>query len=129
MLFRSSNQAQAAANVVWVSFHAADDSPSAAAAGAGFTQAPDGDYTRLLRNAGYTVTRYVTSATPDVNLLNTFDLVIISRSVPSGNYQTPESNALWHGLTKPTMVLGGYVLRASCWAIPTARTSRTPPAQ
>ena len=109
----ASNQAQAAANVVWVSFHAADDSPSAAAAGAGFTQAPDGDYTRLLRNAGYTVTRYVTSATPDVNLLNTFDLVIISRSVPSGNYQTPESNALWHGLTKPTMVLGGYVLRAS----------------
>ncbi|MBL9135186.1 MAG: hypothetical protein JNK85_04930 [Verrucomicrobiales bacterium] len=103
----------AGANIVWVSFHSADNTPSAAAVGAGFTQAPDAAYTQLLRSAGHTVTRYVTTATPDVALLNTFDLVVISRSVPSGNYQTPESTALWNGLTKPTLVMGGYILRGS----------------
>lgn len=103
----------AGANIVWVSFHAADNTPSAAAAGAGFTRAPDADYTQLLRSAGHTVTRYVTTAAPDPAFLNTFDLVIVSRSVPSGNYQTAESTALWNGLTKPTMHLGGYVLRGS----------------
>lgn len=103
----------AGANIVWVSFHSADETPSAAAAGAGFTQAPDSSYTQLLRSAGHSVTRYVTTATPDTAFLNTFDLVIVSRSVPSGHYQTPESTALWNGLTKPTMHLGGYVLRGS----------------
>ncbi len=100
-------------NIVWVSFHNADNQPSAAAAGAGFTAAPDVEYTRLLRAAGHNVTRYVTTATPDVNFLNGFDLVIISRSVGSAAYQTPESTALWHSVTKPTMILGGYILRAS----------------
>jgi hypothetical protein len=109
----SSKIQAASANIVWVSFHSADNTPSAAAVGAGFTQAPDVEYTQLLQSAGHTVTRYVTTAAPDVNFLNTFDLVIISRSVPSGHYQTPESNALWHSVTAPTMVLGGYVLRAS----------------
>jgi hypothetical protein len=99
--------------IAWVSFHSADDSPSAAAAAAGFTQAPDVEYTRLLRAAGHEVTRYVTTAVPDTNLLNGFDLVIISRSVPSSHYQTDPSPALWHSLTKPTILLGGYILRAS----------------
>lgn len=103
----------ATANIGWVSFHAADETPSGGAAGAGFTVAPDAEYTQILRSAGHTVTRIVTSATPDVALLNTFDLVIISRSVPSGHYQTVDSTPLWHGLTKPTMLLGGYILRAS----------------
>jgi hypothetical protein len=103
----------AGANIAWVSFHAADNTPSTAAAGAGFTQAPDVAYTALLRSAGHTVTRFVSTATPDVTQLNTFDLVVISRSVPSGHYQTPESTALWNGLTKPVMVLGGYILRGS----------------
>jgi hypothetical protein len=105
--------AAAGANIVWVSFHPADNTPSGGAAGAGFTQAPDVAYTQLLRSAGHSVTRYVTTATPDVARLNSFDLVIISRSVPSGNYQTPESTALWNGLTKPVLQLGGYVLRGS----------------
>lgn len=109
-----SNDVHAAtANIVWVSFHSADNTPSGAAAGAGFTQAPDFEYTQLLASTGHTVTRYVTTATPDVAYLNTFDLVIISRSVPSGNYQTEESTALWHSITAPTIQLGGYVLRAN----------------
>ncbi len=103
----------AGANIVWVSFHSADNTPSSAAAGAGFTQAPDVEYTQLLAAAGHTVTRYVTTATPDVTFLNSFDLVIISRSVPSGNYQTEESTALWHSITAPTLQLGGYILRAN----------------
>jgi hypothetical protein len=103
----------ATANIGWVSFHPADDTPSGAAAGAGFTAAPDADYTQILRSAGHTVTRMVTSAAPDVAQLNSFDLVIISRSVPSGHYQTVDSTPLWNGLTKPTMLLGGYILRAS----------------
>src|ERR1051325_7299204 len=103
----------AGAKIVWVSFHPGDNTPSANAAAAGFTQAPDVEYTRLLTAAGHQVTRYVTTATPDVNLLNTFDVVITSRSGPSGNYQTAASTALWHGLTKPTMIMGGYIMRAS----------------
>jgi hypothetical protein len=110
------------ANIVWVSFHPADDEPSAAAVSALFTNAPDVEYTRLLASAGHTVTRYVTTATPDVDLLNTFDLVIISRSVGSGNYQTPESTVLWHGVTAPTMYLGGYILRASRLGLTTGDT-------
>ncbi|HUS33929.1 MAG TPA: hypothetical protein VM680_01130, partial [Verrucomicrobiae bacterium] len=101
----------APAKIVWVSFHNGDAEPSAAAAGAGFTEAPDVGYTKLLAEAGHTITRYVTTATPDVDFLNTFDLVIISRSVPSGNYQTPESTALWHSITKPTILMGGYIIR------------------
>src|SRR5689334_17936108 len=103
----------AGAKIAWVSFHSGDNAPDAAAAGAGFTQAPDVEYTRLLAAAGHQVTRYVTTATPDTNLLNSFDIVIISRSVPSGNYQTAASTALWHGLTKPTILMGGYILRNS----------------
>jgi hypothetical protein len=110
------------AKIVWVSFHAGDDEPSAAATTAGFTQAPDVEYTELLKAAGHEVTRYVTSATPDVAFLNTFDLVIISRSVPSGNYQSAESTALWHSLTSPTIVMGGYVLRASRLGYTTGET-------
>jgi hypothetical protein len=108
------NTTQAAAQrIAWVSFHPADNTPSGAAAAAGFTTAPDVEYTRLLTAAGHTVTRIVSSGTPDTTLLNGFDIVIISRSVPSGHYQTDPSPALWNGITKPMMVLGGYVLRAS----------------
>jgi hypothetical protein len=46
-----------------------------------------------------------------VATLNTFDLVIISRSVPSGDYQDPPETAAWNSLTAPTMILGGYIIR------------------
>src|SRR5262245_3838508 len=100
-----------AANIYWVSFHADDNTPSAAAATAGFTNAPDAGYTQLLRTNGHTVTRVITSDTPDTALLNTADLVIISRSVGSGNYELDAETAAWNGITAPTMILGGYVLR------------------
>lgn len=101
------------ANVYWVSFHPDDNTPSANALAAGFIQAPDAGYTQLLRNAGHTVTRVLSSGTPNISLLNAADLVIISRSVPSGDYQDDPETAAWNGITAPTMVLGGYVLRDS----------------
>jgi hypothetical protein len=101
-----------AANIVFVSFHQTD-SPSANASNPawGFTRAPDVGYTDLLRNAGHTVTRVLTSGTPNAALLNAADLVIISRSVPSGDYQDPAETAAWNGITAPTMILGGYIIR------------------
>jgi hypothetical protein len=100
-----------AANIFWVSFHPGDNTPSANAATAGFTQAPDVAYTELLRNAGHNVTRMLTTGAPDLSLYNTADLVIISRSVPSGDYDSAAKTAAWNGITAPTMILGGYVLR------------------
>jgi hypothetical protein len=102
-----------ASNIIWVSFHSADDAPSLDAANAGFTMAPDVGYTDLLAANGHTVTRYVTTGTPDVNFLNSADLVIISRSVPSGDYETDSETAAWNGITAPTMVLSGYLIRAN----------------
>lgn len=103
----------AGAKIAWVSFHSADGTPAADAATAGFTKASDVGYTDLLKANGYSVTRIVTSGTPDVALLNTFDLVIISRSVPSGDYQDPPETLAWNGVTAPTMVMGGYIMRNS----------------
>ncbi|MCI0745300.1 MAG: hypothetical protein L0Y58_07835 [Verrucomicrobia subdivision 3 bacterium] len=100
-----------AANIIWVTFHSDDNTPSTAAASAGFTNAPDAGYTQLLRDNGHTVTRYLTRDIPEANVLNAADLVIISRSVPSGNYELDAETAAWNGITAPTMILGGYVLR------------------
>jgi hypothetical protein len=102
-----------AANIYFVSFHSADNTPSANATAAGFTQAPDVGYTQLLAANGHTVTRVVSSGTPNVALLNAADLVIISRSVPSGDYQDDPETLAWNGITAPTIILGGYVLRGS----------------
>ena len=95
---------------MWVSFHPGDDEPSANAAGAGFIQAPDVGYTELLWANGYNVTRYVTTATPDPAAFAAADLVIVSRSVNSANYQDAGATA-WNGLLKPMMVMGGYAIR------------------
>lgn len=67
----------------------------------------------MLRNAGHSVSRYVTTGTPVSSLLNAADLVIISRSVPSGDYEDDLETALWNSITAPTMILDGYILRSS----------------
>lgn len=111
-----------AANIYWVSFHDGDETPSAAALGAGFTNAPDAGYTKLLTSKGHTVTRYHTTGTPDAATLNAADLVIISRSVPSGDYQDlAEANA-WNGITAPMIITGGYITRGSRLGITTGDT-------
>jgi hypothetical protein len=106
-----------AARIAWVSFHAADNTPSAAAATAGFTQAPDVGYTQALTAAGHTVTRVLTHGMPytaeETAALNSqFDLVIVSRSNPSGNFQEPAETLFWNtSITKPLIHLGGYAIR------------------
>jgi hypothetical protein len=101
-----------AADIAWISFHSTDMA-SAAAMGAtpAHTDAPDKGYTDLLTGAGHTVTRFLTSGTPNAAALNDFDLVIISRSVPSGDYETDPETAAWNGLTAPMIITGGYLLR------------------
>jgi hypothetical protein len=100
-----------AKKIVWVSFHGADDAPSADAVANGFTQAPDKGYTDLLTANGYDVARYVTTKTPDVNMLNAADLVIISRSVDSSHYGS-DAATIWNTkITAPMIVTGGYTLR------------------
>lgn len=106
-----------AASIAWVSFHSADNTPSANAALAGFTQAPDAGYTALLAANGHTVTRFVTRDSPtaaDATFLNGFDLVIIGRSVASGHYQQADETLFWHtSITKPLISMGGYANRNS----------------
>ncbi|NBQ24092.1 MAG: hypothetical protein EBU26_07465 [Verrucomicrobia bacterium] len=98
------------ANIAFVSFHETDEG-SAAVAEAGMTEAADIGYTDALKAAGHTVTRVLTSGTPDVDALNGYDLVIISRSVSSGGYSSGANADAWNSITSPMLVLGGYVLR------------------
>lgn len=108
--------ASQAANIAWISFHGADNTPTAGAAGAGHTMAPDVGYTSLLTGAGHTVTRFVTADNADTlpafATLNTFDLVIIGRSVNSGHYQQANEATFWNTtITAPLMDMSGYTLR------------------
>ena len=111
-----------AADIVWVTFHSADNAPSAGAAGAGFTAAPDKGYTDLLSANGHTVTRFVThdiasggTLTPaELTTLNGADLVIIGRSINSGHYQQLEETLAWNSqVTAPLIVMSGYIERNS----------------
>ncbi|MGB2866760.1 MAG: hypothetical protein WBC05_25740, partial [Sedimentisphaerales bacterium] len=98
--------------IIWVSFHGADDAPSAAAADVGFTEASDKGYTDLLSANGYDVERYITSSSPDPDVLNAADLVIIGRAVASGGYSNDGATA-WNNISAPMIIMGGYVLRSS----------------
>jgi hypothetical protein len=113
-----------AADIAWISFHPNADMASAAAMGATppHTVAPDKAYTDLLMAAGHNVTRFLTTDTPDTAALNTFDLVIIGRSVNSGNYELDAETAAWNGITAPMMITGGYVLRNSRLGFTTGTT-------
>jgi hypothetical protein len=107
-------QVAGAANVAWVSPHAADDMPSGNAATAGYTMAPDVGYTDLLKSAGHSVTRFVIQADGgnDFSALNGFDLVVVARGNNSGNFQQAVETAAWNQtLTAPTIVMGGYLIR------------------
>ncbi len=110
-----------AANIAWVSFHSGDNAPTAAAVTAGFTKAPDIGYTNLLAANGHTVTRIVQSGTPNAALLNSFDLIIVGRSVASGSFQGAGATA-WNALTAPTIMMSGYTLRASRAGFTTGET-------
>ncbi len=104
-----------AANIAWVSFHPGDDTPSAAAATAGFTEAPDVGFTDLLTSAGHTVTRFTNTGNPNVThpTLNTYDLIIVSRSSPSGDFANANADNWNTTITAPVMIMSGYAIRQS----------------
>jgi uncharacterized protein (TIGR03382 family) len=102
-----------AANIAFVSFHNSNTASAAAQGvlGAG-ADAPDKGYTDLLTANGHTVTRILTADNLDTSTLNSFDLVIVGRSVNSAHYQQAPEPANWHSvLTKPAIFMGGYTLR------------------
>jgi hypothetical protein len=115
-----------AASVAWISLHPTDATVTASA-NHGYTAATDIGYVDLLRNAGHTVTRYLTQSPANattgqafIDNLNTHDLVIVSRQVGSGDYgegtaagaDATTERIRWHtGVTKPMMLMSGYVLR------------------
>jgi len=107
--------------IVWVSFHGGGNAPSSGAVGDGFTEAPDKAYTDLLQANGYNVIRYLTTNAPDVDTLNTVDLVIISRSVASSGYQDDGATA-WNSVASPMMITGGYTTRSSRMGFTTGAT-------
>ena len=111
-----------AKKIVFVSFHGADDVASAGAAGAGFTAAADKGYTDLLKANGYDVTRFVSTNTPDVNVLNAADLVILGRSVGSAQYQNALADTWNAQITAPMIITNGYVLRKSRMGFSTGNT-------
>jgi hypothetical protein len=99
--------------ITWVSFHAsANDGPSTAAAGVGFTEAVDKGYTDLLRANGYAVVRYLQTGTPNLAVINASSLVIVSRSVASSSFQNAAADT-WNGVTAPMMILNSYIARKS----------------
>jgi hypothetical protein len=108
MLARSAS----AASIAWVSFHATD-AASAAAAAAGHVDAPDKPYTDLLTAAGHTVTRYLTTDNAPPAGVTGHDVIIISRSVNSGHYQSDAETAAWNGITKPIINMAGYTMRGN----------------
>jgi hypothetical protein len=122
LCFCISVPAQAAKKIVWVSFSPGDNTPSSGAAGTGFTTAPDKAYTDLLIAAGFTVERYVQTATPDAALLNAADLVIVSRGVASTSFQDAAATRWNTTIRAPLMILSGYALRQSRLGFVTGET-------
>jgi hypothetical protein len=100
-----------AASIAWLSFHSADNTPSANAATAGFTTAPDKGYTDLLASAGHTVTRVVGADSFNTALLASYDLVIVSRSSASTWFDAAAETAAWNTFNKPIIFMSGYALR------------------
>ncbi len=108
--------------VFWVTFHAADNAPSAPAVTGGFTTAPDKGYTDLLKEAGYTVVRYVQTGSPNVDMIKAAaDLVIVGRSVASGSFQNAAATT-WNSVPVPMISMNGYINRKSRMGFNTGST-------
>jgi hypothetical protein len=108
--------------VFWVTFHPADNAPTAAAVTGGFTVAPDKGYTDLLKASGYNVVRYVQTGNPNKDLLvAAADVVIISRSVSSGSFQNANATN-WNTVAVPMINMNGYTTRKSRLGFNTGNT-------
>lgn len=70
---------------------------------------------------GYTVDvrpdNWITLDPNKIAELNATDLVIVSRSTTSGNYNTAEKIAAWNGITTPMINCTAYLTRNSRWKL------------
>ena len=102
-----------AQKIAWVTRYPTDSNPGGFAQAVGFTKAPDIGYTDLLTANGYTVTRIPSADEFNVSTLLGYDLVIIGRSVNSGNFGSATESAAWNGLAVKLIDMGGYVMRGT----------------
>ena len=118
--------ASPAANILWVSdqlpigsANSDNSGGTAGVFGSGAGPYPDQGIISLLTNAGNTVSRFNPSDTDpltaaDVVTLNTFDLLIIGRSIGSVNFDSAAKTLPWNTqVTKPIMVTNTYIDRSS----------------
>ena len=120
------SSAAQSANIVWVSdllpigSGATDNDGGAEGVfGPGSGPYPDQGIVNLLTGAGHTVTRFNPSnsnplSAANVAALNTYDLVIIGRSIGSGSFDSAAETLEWNtSITKPLMSTNTYLSRAS----------------
>ena len=114
-----------AGNIVWVSDQfvvntAASDNEGGAEGRFGVGTGPyaDDGLVALLRAAGHTLTHYNPPASPavlsdaDIAQLNTFDLVILSRSLGSASFDTAAECEAWNvRITKPVLSTNVFLVR------------------
>jgi len=110
LAFCLSLPANAAVNIIWVSEALdvnADGIPD------------DQGWVDLLTAEGYAVNvqrGYWTTLDADkMNALNAADLVIVSRSSSSGNYDDGTEPTQWNSITTQTIVLNAYIARNNRW--------------
>ena len=95
----------------------------------------DEAFVTLLRNAGYSVTRYnPPNNTPlpadEVTTLNTFDLVILSRGIGSGSFDSAAEALAWNSsITKPLLCTNTYLTRSNRLGWFSAATPTSAPVQ
>ncbi len=66
----------------------------------------------LLQAEGYTVNRLAAASVmtqAKVDMVNTFDLVIVGRDTISGDYASTEEVTLWNSITSPMICQNGYL--------------------
>ena len=115
-----------AANILWISDqlpigsgNSDNDGGAVGVFSSGAGPYPDEGVISLLTSAGHTVSRFNPSNTSslsaaEVATLNTFDLLIIARSIASASFDTAAETLPWNTLvTKPMMVTNTYISRSN----------------
>ena len=111
-----------AADVVWVYQQRGGGGGTAPGAGGGGLEWEDDQWRALLEGAGHTIVAHdwfddLDADASAVDLLNSADLVIVSRDTASGDYNTnTEEAAIWtEGITAPMLLLTSFPIRNNRW--------------
>ena len=85
----------------------------------GGTEATDDTFQAFLEGKGHTVSNTLqpyAGTTPSAMELDAADLVIVSRSINSGNYIDDAGlAAAWNAIDKPMLLMSSYLIRTSRW--------------